>query len=328
MKLFAAVILACMPSFFQCVLPINITIISSPSEAATKHVVWMRCCLEPGDVALFQKGLAVHTDNRALRIASWHVDAIPTLLPPQIFHRARRAYTETVFFSVTLQSSLTGTALHEALAHATFYVAGLALKRSVAMRWSIQPVLTMACMTRINNANGLAGLELLQPTQADSDVGGVTPAVLWQTTKPLNEEFTWIDAFAHVWNQLLIIGAWLNNVYALLFFFLLMIGCFLKRYTPFHYALVPCRGLTLQWLHLASIVGFCVLFLCNSIPWIGVPLTCLLVSIIFMMSEAYAFVFQPTEKILLGRLTAVVGWLMGASVLPCLAKGILSWYGW
>ena len=327
MKLFAAVVVAIALGLFQYVLPINVNLVSSPAEAAAKHVVWMRCSLQPGELALFHKGLAVHTDNPAVRVASWQVDAIPALLPPQIFNRVRRAYTETVFFALTLQSSLVGQELIEALRTTTFYVAGLVLKRSLTQRWLIRPVLAMGSMIKNRLDEGvLGGAQLL--SSPGSDVAHTVPTVLWHETKPLNEEFTWLDAFTHVWDQLIRLGAWLNNIYLLLFFFYLVMGCFLKRHTPLRFALVPGRGLTLQWLQVFSVAGFCILFLCQAIPWLGLPLGCLLIALFFLLGEGYAFIFQPTEKLLLGRMTALLGWLMGVCVLPCLIKSILTWYGW
>jgi hypothetical protein len=326
MKLLAVWMLAIALSLCQQVLAININLVSSPAEAAIKRVIWIRCSLQPGELALFQKGLAVHTDNPAVRIASWQVDAIPALLPPQVFNRVRRAYTETVFFALTLQSLLPEIALREALCTTKFYVSGLALERSLSQRWLIRPVLAVGCMIQNRFDDGIAELQSL--SSRSEEVFRTVPTVLWHETKPLNEEFTWLDAFVHVWEQLVLLGVWLNNIYLLLFFFYLMMGCFLKRYTPLRCALVPGRGLTLQWLQVFSVAGFCTLSLCQAIPWLGLPLGCVLIALFFLIGEGYAFIFQPTEKLLLGRMTALLGWLMGVCVLPCLIKGILAWYGW
>jgi|GEM_PF-4916581 len=307
------------------VLPINVQLVSSPAEVATKHVLWIRCSLQPGELALFQKGLAVHSDNPAVRIASWHVDAIPALLPPQVFNRVRRAYTETVFFALTVQSVLPEASLRELLCSTTFYVSGLVLKRSLGQRWLIQPVLVMGSMVEKKQP---PHKEMQLLSLVNAEMFHTVPTVLWHETKPLNAEFTWLDAFAHVWREILRLGAWLNNIYILLIFFFVAIGCFLKRYTPLRWALVPAKGLTLYWLQVFSLAGFCILFVCQAMPWLGVPLGCVLIALFFLVGEGYAFMFQPTEKLLLGRMTALCGWLMGICVLPCLIKGILSWYGW
>ena len=325
MKLFQATILFVALLVSQSAWSINLSLVSSPAQATAKQVVWMRCNLEPGELALFHKGLAVHTDNAALRITAWHVDAAPALLPPQIFNRVRRAYTETIYIMLSIQSPLQGDAFEQALTSATFYLAGLVLKRSVALQWRIRPVLAMASM-RLEDTAPKNRVPMLD--QVSSEVSVISPAVLWKPIKPLNESFTWLDAFEHVWMHIVLLGSALNNLYLLLFFFLLMVGCFLKRYTPLRIAIIPCRGLGLQWLYAASIIGFGILFLCSAIPWAGLPLTYFLLALLLMVGEGYAFFFQPTEKLLLGRLTGVIGWLMGASVLPCLIKAILVWHGW
>ncbi len=325
LKLFALWVLAAAFSICLQVLPINIHLVSSPAEAAIKRVLWIRCSLQPGELALFQKGLAVHSDNPAVCIASWHVDAIPALLPPQVFNRVRRAYTETVFFALTLQSVLPAASLCELLCTTTFYVSGLVLKRSLAQRWLIQPVLAIGSMLekKRENAKEIALLSLEKPEMSYS-----VPTVLWHETKRLNAAFTWVDAFAHVWEQVMRVGSWLNNIYLLLIFFFVAIGCFLKRHTPLRWVLVPGKGLTLHWLQVFSLAGFCILFVCQAMPWLGVPFGCVMIALFFLVGEGYAFMFQPTETLLLGRMAALCGWLMGVCVLPCLIKGILSWYGW
>jgi hypothetical protein len=303
---------------------IRLTVVSTPEQVALKGVVWLRCDLHDDELALFHKGFAVYADSPHVHIVSWRIDALPTLLPPQIFNRVRRAYLDTVYISVVVQFELHGQALEDALAETNFYVAGLILKRSHRLQQRICPVLAMHSMQHLPQAP-LA--DLFNDTSLTAEVA-LKPAVLWKRVNPLNESFTWLDACSHVWQQLMLLGRLFNNVYMLFIFFVLLLLCFIKRYTPFPWSLLPVRGLALELLYAASLFGFSILFLCQAAELLGGPWAYFLLAAVLMLGEGYAFFSQPTEKLLLGRLTIIVGWLMGISVLPCLIKGILIWYGW